>query len=187
MSVELDENADTPIAEAARVMDGRYASCLVITGGSEIGIITDRDMRSRVVAAGVHPERPVADVMSSPVRTVAETALVFEAMLVMSELGIHHLPVEAAGQVCGMVTSFDIMRLLQADPIYLAADVQQATYEELEGAYDAAETQRLLTPIADNIARRPRRLFRRPDRLCVSRPRPRGPGAVPGGDDGVEP
>ena len=162
-------DAVTPIAKAARIMDERRASCLVVTGGEQIGIVTDRDMRSRVVAAGVDPKRPVADVMSTPVRTVAETALVFEAMLVMSELGIHHLPVDAAGEVRGIVTSFDIMRLLQADPIYLAADVQQATCEELEGAYgaaaavavrffergaSAAETQRLLTSIADNIARR---------------------------------
>lgn len=162
-------DATASIAHAAGVMNEHDASCLVVVGGEQIGILTDKDMRSRVVAAQVDPSRPIAHVMSSPVRTIPETALVFEAMLAMSELGIHHLPVEGAGGVCGVLTSFDIMRLLQADPIYLAADVQQSTYEELEGAYDAAanvavrffergasaaETQRLLTSIADSIARR---------------------------------
>lgn len=162
-------DATVSITHAAGVMDAHDASCLVVVGGEQIGILTDKDMRSRVVAAQLDPSRPIADVMSSPVRTIAETALVFEAMLAMSELGIHHLPVEGPDGVCGVLTSFDIMRLLQTDPIYLAADVQQSSYEDLEGAYDAAasvavrffergasaaETQRLLTSIADSIARR---------------------------------
>ena len=158
------------IAEAARTMGEEGISSLIITDGQAVtGIITDADMRSRVVAAGVDTSRPVADVMTSPVRTIAPNALVFEAMLTMSELGIHHLPVAGQGQIMGVVTATDIMRLLQADPIYLAADVAQASLEELEGAYrkaarvavrffergaSAAETQRLLTSIADALAKR---------------------------------
>lgn len=158
------------IADAARAMGEEGISCLIITDGQDIaGIITDADMRSRVVAGGVDTSRPVAEVMTSPVRTIAPNALVFEAMLTMSELGIHHLPVAGQGQVAGVVTAADIMRQLQADPIYLAADVAQASLDELDGAYrdaarvavrffergaSAAETQRLLTSIADAVARR---------------------------------
>ncbi|SIQ13784.1 Hypoxic response protein 1 [Corynebacterium afermentans subsp. afermentans] len=158
------------IAEAARTMGEEGISSLIITDGQDIaGIITDADMRSRVVAAGVDTSRPVADVMTSPVRTIAPNALVFEAMLTMSELGIHHLPVAGQGQIVGVVTATDIMRQLQADPIYLAADVARASQDELEGAYrdaarvavrffergaSAAETQRLLTSIADALAKR---------------------------------
>ena len=161
---------DVSIAEAARTMGEEGISSLIITDGQAVtGIITDADMRSRVVAAGVDTSRPVADVMTSPVRTIAPNALVFEAMLTMSGLGIHHLPVAGQGQIVGVVTATDIMRLLQADPIYLAADVAQASLEELEGAYrkaarvavrffergaSAAETQRLLTSIADALAKR---------------------------------
>ena len=158
------------IAEAARTMGDEGISSLIITDGQEVaGIITDADMRSRVVAAGVDTSRPVADVMTSPVRTITPNALVFEAMLTMSELGIHHLPVASDTQVVGVVTAADIMHQLQADPIYLAADVAQASQQELEGAYrdaarvavrlfergaSAAETQRLLTSIADAVAKR---------------------------------
>ncbi|MCG7272755.1 DUF294 nucleotidyltransferase-like domain-containing protein [Corynebacterium afermentans] len=161
---------DVSIAEAARTMGEEGISSLIITDGQAVtGIITDADMRSRVVAAGVDTSRPVADVMTSPVRTIAPNALVFEAMLTMSGLGIHHLPVAGQGQIVGVVTATDIMRLLQADPIYLAADVAQASLEELEGAYrdavrvavrffergaSAAEAQRLLTSIADGVAKR---------------------------------
>lgn len=158
------------IAEAARTMGDEGISSLIITDGQEVaGIIADADMRSRVVAAGVDTSRPVADVMTSPVRTITPNALVFEAMLTMSELGIHHLPVASDTQVVGVVTAADIMHQLQADPIYLAADVAQASQQELEGAYrdaarvavrlfergaSAAETQRLLTSIADAVAKR---------------------------------
>ena len=158
------------IAEAARTMGEEGISSLIITDGQEdAGIITDADMRSRVVAGGVDTSRPVADVMTSPVRTIQPNALVFEAMLTMSELGIHHLPVAGDNQVVGVVTAADIMRQLQADPIYLAADVARASLDELEGAYrdaarvavrffergaSAAETQRLLTSIADAVAKR---------------------------------
>ncbi|MCP1387257.1 DUF294 nucleotidyltransferase-like domain-containing protein [Corynebacterium sp. TA-R-1] len=157
------------ISEAAQAMDQHKVTCLVLQGEGKPGILTDRDLRSRVVAKSVDPARPVAEVMTSPVRTIATDSLVFEAMLVMSELGIHHLPVEGQGGIVGVVTSSDILRLLQTDPIYLAADVETSTLEELEGAYgraaevavrffergaSAAETQRLLTSIADSVARR---------------------------------
>lgn len=160
----------TPIAEAAATMDRHRVTCLIVEAGEgEPGILTDRDLRSRVVAARVDPDRPVAEIMTSPVRSIAASALVFEAMLLMGEAGIHHLPVEGEHGIEGVVTSSDIMRLLQADPIYLAADVERASYEELEGAYgraaqvamrfyergaSATESQRILTSIADGIARR---------------------------------
>ncbi|WJY97426.1 DUF294 nucleotidyltransferase-like domain-containing protein [Corynebacterium fournieri] len=166
----VDTDAGVSIAEAAELMDAEEVSCLILTGDDGIaGIITDADMRSRVVARRIDPARPVSSVMTTTVRTIAPDALVFEAMLTMSELGIHHLPVADQSEVLGVVTAADIMRLLQADPIYLAADVARSCLDELEGAYrdagrvavrffergaSAGETQRLLTSIADAVARR---------------------------------
>ena len=158
------------IAQAAQMMDERRVTCLVIASeGTEPGILTDRDLRSRVVARRVDPDRPVGEVMTSPVQTISADALVFEAMLVMSERGIHHLPVEDAAGISGVLTSSDIMRLLHTDPIYLAADVEASSLADLEGAFgraaevavrffergaSAAEAQRLLTSIADSVAKR---------------------------------
>ena len=159
---------DASIAQAAQTMDEHKITCLVISA-TEPGILTDRDLRSRVVAKRVDPDLPVSQVMTSPVRTIDQDAMVFEAMLLMSEHGFHHLPIAGPNGIAGVVTSSDIMRLLQADPIYLAAEVDTATLQELDGAYkraaqvgvrffergaSAAETQRLLTMIADSVARR---------------------------------
>lgn len=160
---------ETPIAAAAQLMEDNQVSCLVIDATEAPGILTDRDLRARVVAKQVDPSCPVTQVMTAPVRTIDGDALVFEAMLAMSEAGIHHLPVTRSGAIFGVITSSDFMRLLQTDPIYLAADVERASYPELEGAYQRAvnvavrffergasaeEAQRLLTAIADAVARR---------------------------------
>ena len=158
------------IAEAAQAMDAAKVSCVVIDPAGETpGILTDRDLRSRVVAKQVDTNQPVSTVMTSPVRSIQEDALVFEAMLVFSELGINHLPIENRTGIVGVLTAGDIMRLLQTDPMFMAADVERSSLEELAGAYQraaavavrffdrgasAAQTQRLLTSIADAVARR---------------------------------
>ncbi|WJY67888.1 putative nucleotidyltransferase substrate binding domain-containing protein [Corynebacterium auris] len=162
-------SASSSIAEAARAMEANRSSYILVEAEGETGILTDRDLRSRVVARMLDPQRPVAEVMTSPVRTIGAETMVFEAMLIMSELGFHHLPVEGPEGIVGVAGSADIMRPLQNDPIYLAAAVDRADEAELKGAYQraavvaarflergasAAEAQRLLSSIADNIARR---------------------------------
>lgn len=162
------------IRATAQKMGECNVSCIVVLpeGGDaaeQVGILTDRDLRRRVVAAGHDIDGPVRDVMTSPVRTVEASTKLFEAMLLMSELGVHHLPVTEGGQIAGVLTSSDVMHQLQSDPIYLAADVQGSSRKELDGAYrraaavaarflergsSASEVQQLLTSIADAITRR---------------------------------
>lgn len=161
--------ASTSIAEAARVMERNRSSYVLVDAGGQTGIVTDRDLRCRVVARSLDPARPVGEVMTAPVRTLPADAMVFEAMLLMGELGFNHLPVEGVGGIVGVASSSDIMRPLQTDPIYLAAAVEKADLAELEGAFgraaavaarffergaSAAEAQRLLSSSADSIARR---------------------------------
>lgn len=164
-------SADATIRQAAQKMDEANISSIVIDADEhgETGILTDRDLRRRVVAKGYNIDAPVSDVMTAPVRTIDAETKLFEAMLVMSELGIHHLPVTRGGDVVGVLTSSNVMHQLQSDPIYLAADVQSSSREELVDAYrraaavaarfldrgsSAREVQQLLTSIADAIARR---------------------------------
>ncbi|MCQ4625066.1 cyclic nucleotide-binding/CBS domain-containing protein [Corynebacterium sp. CCUG 69979] len=155
-------------ATAVKMVEANVSS-IVICGGAETGILTDRDLRKRVVAKGLDTSVQVAEVMTAPVRTIAPDTKLFEAMLILSELGIHHLPVTQDDQIVGVLTSSDVMHQLQSDPIYLAADVAGSSREELKDAYrraaavaarfldrgsSAREVQQLLTSIADAIARR---------------------------------
>ncbi len=161
----------TSIRDAARQMEeANVSSLLIMDNGALRGIITDRDLRGRVVATGLDISLPVSEVMTPHPRTVASDNLAFEAMLFMAELSIHHLPVVDNGQVTGIVTTPDIMRLLRHDPIYLTADLSRRNSpEEMSDAYrrasevavrfiergaSAEETAAIMTIAADSLARR---------------------------------
>ncbi|MCQ9343403.1 DUF294 nucleotidyltransferase-like domain-containing protein [Corynebacterium kozikiae] len=162
---------DATIQQAAAKMRERNVSSLLIShdGGAD-GIITDRDMRNKVVAGALDVNLPVTEVMTANPITASKDTPAFEAMLSMSELGIHHLPVTEEGKLVGIVTSPDIMRLLQNDPIYVTADMSKKNSpEELRGVFQSAENvavrfiergasaedvSGMLTVAADNLARR---------------------------------
>lgn len=147
--------ATVSIARAAEAMGEYGVSCLILTSDQGergerderdgiAGIVTDHDMRARVVARQLDPARPVAEVMTAPVRTICPDALVIEAMLTMGEIGVHHLPVVGPDGIAGVLDAADIMRQLQTDPIYLTTQVQHSSLDELEGAYVDADNALVL-------------------------------------------
>ena len=162
---------DTTIQDAARIMEDRNVSSLLVSqdGGLE-GIVTDRDMRGRVVANNMDVTLPVTEIMTPNPRAVTSDSLAFEAMLIMADMRIHHLPVVDEGAVTGIIASADIMRLLRHDPIYLTADLsRRTTPEDMREVYESAadvavrfiergasaeEVTGLLTVAADSLARR---------------------------------
>lgn len=115
------------IAEAARVMTDEGVSCLLVMDGARVaGILTDRDLRRRVVAAGVDPAEPVAAVMTSePVVADADSSAL-ELLMAMTELTVHHLPVVEGARPIGVVTTTDLMRLEQANIVHIVGDVAKA-------------------------------------------------------------
>lgn len=119
--------ADTSVLEAARLMsDERISSVLVTDGETLVGIVTDRDLRSRVVAAGVDPASPVSTVMTPDPATTHPDAPALEALLEMVRRNVHHLPVVHDGRPAGMVTATDLLRLQQANPVFLVGDLAKA-------------------------------------------------------------
>ncbi len=118
----------TSVRAAAQLMvRERVSSVLVIDGERLAGIVTDRDLRSRVVAAGLDHEEPVVGVMTPQPVTAHADALAFEALMEMVDRTIHHLPVvDTAGRVTGLVSSTDLMRLEHNNPVYLVADLARA-------------------------------------------------------------
>ncbi|MGG5257891.1 DUF294 nucleotidyltransferase-like domain-containing protein [Phycicoccus avicenniae] len=130
--------ATASIREAAEVMADQGVSSLLVMDGQRLaGILTDRDLRTRVVAAGVDPGSPVTDVMTEDPVTGSVESPAFEALLEMTSRHIHHLPVlDAAGRPAGVVTTTDLLRLEEANPVYLAGDV--AKQPDVEGVARAA-------------------------------------------------
>jgi CBS domain-containing protein len=164
--------AGATVAEAAAAMSGAgVSSILVVDDTGLCGILTDRDLRNRVLAVGLDPGRPVREVMTTPALTVPADAMAFEALLEMVSRRIHHLPVLGVrGELLGMVTTTDLVRLGNADPVVLAGDIgRQRTLGgvvELAGrippvlaalvvrGVSAADVGRVATALRDAVRRR---------------------------------
>jgi CBS domain-containing protein len=102
---------------------------IVVLGpaGAPQGILTDRDLRERVLAAGRASDEPVTAVMSAPLVTISPEAFVFEALLEMTRRDIHHLPVVEADRLLGVISSHDLLLLQAAAPLELGRLIQTRT------------------------------------------------------------
>jgi len=167
----ITASPDLTIRQAAKIMTEHKVSALLITEGDRIrGILTDRDLRSKVVASSVSREQPVTTIMTSDPLTIAPTALAVEAMLEMLGINVHHLPVVDGDKLLGLVSSGDLMRLETANPVFLVGDIaKQASPEGLatvtgrlpllvaqliEQDASADEIHRLVTAVSDAISDR---------------------------------
>ena len=129
--------ASTTVQDAARQMAEAGATCVVVDTGDALGIVTDRDIRTRVVAAGAAPETALAEVMTAPAWTVAAERTATEALLEMLDHGVRHLPVMTAGRrLIGVVDDVDLMANERRAPFRLRAAIARAA--DAAGVADAA-------------------------------------------------
>ena len=113
-------SAAEPIREAAKRMTAEGASAVLVQVGQTLGIVTDRDLRSRVIAAGASPDAPLAAIVTAPAYTVRGDALGGDVLLDMLERGIHHIPVlSAVGEVLGVVDDDDLIAAEARKPFLL--------------------------------------------------------------------
>ena len=120
--------ADQPIREAAKQMTAEGASAVLVQTGQALGIVTDRDLRSRVVAAGVSPDEPVSAIMTTPVHAVRADSLGGDVLLDLLDRGVHHAPVlSAAGQVLGVIDVGDVVTAEARKPFLLRRAIDLAT------------------------------------------------------------
>ena len=116
----------TALWDAARIMRENQVSCLLVTERGELaGILTDRDLRNRVVADVVDVMTPVEAVMTADPITLDEEATAFDALLAMTRRNIHHLPVLRDGAVAGVITNTDLMKLQTTSAVYLVGDIHK--------------------------------------------------------------
>ncbi len=98
------------VLEAAQVMnEARIGAVVVLDSGTMVGILTERDILTRVVAREAEPSRtPVSQVMTKEVLTCAPETRITEARQVMRERRVRHLPVVDQGQLLGMLSIGDL-------------------------------------------------------------------------------
>jgi CBS domain-containing protein len=118
---------DTPIGEAARLMSARGATAVVVELGSSLGILTDRDLRSRVLAVGLAPDTPVSKAMTEPAETVPADRLAGEVLLDMLDRGFRHFPVlSPTGRVLGVISDSDLVEVQTHSSLSLRRAIARA-------------------------------------------------------------
>ena len=138
----------TTIREAAALMrEQRVSSVLIEQDQRLFGLVTDRDLRNRVVAAGMDTARSIMDIATLAPLTMDVENPAFEALLLMARHNIHHVPVLDGGRIAGMITATDITERHSTSAVYLAGEVyKQSTVKGLQTA--AARIKRLQQSLA---------------------------------------
>jgi CBS domain-containing protein len=123
---------DSTIREAAQVMSENRISSVVIMDRNDLpaGIVTDRDLREKVVAKGRSVSEPIKAIMSTSLIRVDARDYCFEAVLKMLKYNIHHVLVIKEGALFGVITNHDLMILQGTSPLSLTRDIEsQQTIE----------------------------------------------------------
>ncbi len=115
---------DANVGEAARLMAERSVSSVLVDSDPP-GIVTDRDFRRRVLAAGRGPETPVLEVCSAPLKTVSAECPIYEAWRILLDAGCHHLPVTRNGEIVGVLSSTDLLKCTAAGPVAVMKRVER--------------------------------------------------------------
>ena len=122
-------DVETSITAAAQLMTTQKVSSLLVTREDKlIGIITDRDLRSRVVAASLDIHLPVSHIMTPNPAQIMGNRTLFDALALMTERNIHHLPVVDQQTLVplGMVTASDIIRHQRGNVLFIIGELSKA-------------------------------------------------------------
>ncbi|AZS69826.1 CBS domain-containing protein [Streptomyces lydicus] len=101
---------DATLTETAQRMRECTVGCVVVVSGDAVhGIVTDRDLAVRGLAAEASATTPVSEVMTAPALTVGPDDDVDESYHTMRRAGVRRLPVVAGGRLMGLVTMDDLL------------------------------------------------------------------------------
>jgi CBS domain-containing protein len=118
---------DDPIRDVARLMTAQGASAVIVGGRPILGIVTDTNLRTQVIGAGLDPGAPVRLAMSVPVHTIAVDSLGADALLEMLARGIQHLPVtDPSGRLVGVLQHHDLVSAETRTPLVVRRRIARA-------------------------------------------------------------
>ncbi len=141
-------DAGCSIRQAAHLMSEQNVSSVMLTeNGKLAGLITDRDLRRRCIAADVSVDYPARDIMTQGVETIGPDALMIHALMTMTRLHVHHLPVVKNDQLVGMLTATDLARHQSTNSAFIATDIRKA-----KGIEDLARASHRLPDLQIQLA-----------------------------------
>ena len=170
-------SSDTSIQDAALTMaEHQVSSLLVVDNEQLLGIITDRDMRNRVVAKGMSYAVAVTAIMTQMPETVYARQSLIDALTLMNEANVHHLPVlDDQHKPIGMITTTDLIKQQHSEPMFLmhalfkakdradlvaeAKNIPQYLRTFANRVKDISMVGRLLASLTDGLTRKLIRLY----------------------------
>mgnify|MGYP001765576445 CR=1 FL=1 len=156
----------TSIAELARRMNERKVTAALVSSESAVvGIVTDHDMRARVLAENIPASVPIHTIMSAPLSRIPEDALIYEALMQMEEKGVRHLVVEDLdGQIVSVIDNKSLIQFQRYGAIVLAREISRSVSPE-EVAAHAQRTPPLVKTLLESSAR-PRHVTKMLASIC---------------------
>ena len=149
-------NINDTVMAAAEIMRDKGISSLIACDNNNqpIGIMTDRDLRNKVIAGGLDPlVVKVSEVMTTPLISVHEDDTLFEVLYRMSSNRIHRVGVvNANNALVGLINESDIIRLQNRSPQRLLQSVDEAqSIDDLKKIHQ--ESDQLIVFLSQNGVR----------------------------------
>ncbi|MEM6724329.1 MAG: DUF294 nucleotidyltransferase-like domain-containing protein [Bacteroidota bacterium] len=124
---------DTIVTEAARKMRDESVGSIIIVNAEKhpIGIMTDRDLRNKIVTGDFPSDVPISTIMSAPVITAPVQLSVADVQILMMKHRIHHLCLTADGTtaspVKGIISEHDLLVIQGNNPAILIRELRRSS------------------------------------------------------------
>ena len=165
----LTASPQATVHQAAVAMANRRVSSILIVEDSRLlGIVTDRDLRTRVLAESRKLDTPITEVMTPEPDAIDAGDSIFATTLLMMRRGFHHLPVFEKGVLAGVVTTSDLIVARRDDPVHLVQHISRQDDAKgicdllggvsnlmvhwVNGGMRARHVSQILTAISDAVA-----------------------------------
>jgi len=103
---------DISVSECSKLMDLNHVGSLIVKDGSFIGIVTEQDIVRKIVAKGLNPETiKIKEAIETNLFTIAGNEDIYDALVLMRDKNIRHLPVVQNGELIGFLTIKDILKI----------------------------------------------------------------------------
>ena len=121
-------SVDTSISNAALLMTRKKRNVLFIHKENDIiGVINNSDLKKRVLATNLDTQKPVIEIMTSPVLSIPDHALLYEAILLIKNKNISHLATKSEnGEIKGVISYENIIGIQQNTLGYLITEIEVA-------------------------------------------------------------
>ena len=143
------------IDQLARQMTARKLTASLVSSGDGtiVGIITDHDLRERVLAQKGQINIPIHTIMSAPLTIISEQASIYEALLKMEEHGVRHLAVEDRnGKVVSVIDNKSLVQFQRYGPIVINREIARAASAQ-EVSQSTEKTPALVKTLIESSSR----------------------------------